>query len=148
MWLGFLFKQKAAYEVRISDWSADVFSSDLDLPGLDGDGDRRRADPHDVAIAAQHVANGDRPDEGHRLDADGDHAAAGAAGGGEAAGDVHLAEHPAAEDIAVRIGVRRHGGGAGVHLAARLALRVAVAGGGQAGESTRLKSSHQLAARM
>src|SRR3546814_4668597 len=26
----FLFKQKTAYEVRISDWSSDVFSSDLE----------------------------------------------------------------------------------------------------------------------
>src|SRR3546814_8419054 len=30
----FFFKQKTAYEMRISDWSSDVFSSDL------GDGDR------------------------------------------------------------------------------------------------------------
>src|SRR3546814_8225610 len=32
--LGFFFKQKTAYEMRISDWSSDVCSSDL------GDGDR------------------------------------------------------------------------------------------------------------
>src|SRR3546814_7898735 len=29
----FLFKQKTAYEVRISDWSSDVCSSDLDRDG-------------------------------------------------------------------------------------------------------------------
>src|SRR3546814_2347653 len=29
----FFFKQKTAYEVRISDWSSDVCSSDLLLPG-------------------------------------------------------------------------------------------------------------------
>src|SRR3546814_15347983 len=29
MWLLFLFKQKTAYELRISDWSSDVCSSDL-----------------------------------------------------------------------------------------------------------------------
>src|SRR3546814_9410171 len=29
----FLFKQKTAYEMRISDWSSDVCSSDLDLSG-------------------------------------------------------------------------------------------------------------------
>src|SRR3546814_6721804 len=36
--LCFLFKQKTAYEMRISDWSSDVCSSDLyELPGrLDG----------------------------------------------------------------------------------------------------------------
>src|SRR3546814_11791928 len=53
----FFFKQKTAYEMRISDWSSDVCSSDLDLqrsrdlvavrhPGLD------RADParHPAAV--------------------------------------------------------------------------------------------------
>src|SRR3546814_7363449 len=29
----FFFKQKTAYEMRISDWSSDVCSSDLDTPG-------------------------------------------------------------------------------------------------------------------
>src|SRR3546814_5029833 len=29
MWVGFFFKQKTAYEMRISDWSSDVCSSDL-----------------------------------------------------------------------------------------------------------------------
>src|SRR3546814_1812881 len=29
----FFFKQKTAYEMRISDWSSDVCSSDLDGPG-------------------------------------------------------------------------------------------------------------------
>src|SRR3546814_1831692 len=28
----FFFKQKTAYEMRISDWSSDVYSSDLPLP--------------------------------------------------------------------------------------------------------------------
>src|SRR3546814_10774053 len=33
----FFFKQKTAYEMRISDWSSDVCSSDLDVvPGLRG----------------------------------------------------------------------------------------------------------------
>src|SRR3546814_6342156 len=30
----FFFKQKTAYEVRISDWSSDVCSSDLSAPGF------------------------------------------------------------------------------------------------------------------
>src|SRR3546814_3293274 len=34
----FFFKQKTAYEMRISDWSSDVCSSDL-LSGFDGEGD-------------------------------------------------------------------------------------------------------------
>src|SRR3546814_2482779 len=29
MWLGFFFKQKRSYEMRIRDWSSDVCSSDL-----------------------------------------------------------------------------------------------------------------------
>src|SRR3546814_7621968 len=32
----FFFKQKTAYEVRISDWSSDVCSSDLDDPAAHG----------------------------------------------------------------------------------------------------------------
>src|SRR3546814_7341933 len=34
MWFVFFFKQKTAYEMRISDWSSDVCSSDL-IPSLD-----------------------------------------------------------------------------------------------------------------
>src|SRR3546814_2147862 len=37
MWCFFFFKQKTAYEVRISDWSSDVCSSDLLAPCRDGD---------------------------------------------------------------------------------------------------------------
>src|SRR3546814_5852902 len=33
----FFFKQKTAYEMRISDWSSDVCSSDLDAAGPAGD---------------------------------------------------------------------------------------------------------------
>src|SRR3546814_2139815 len=37
--LFFFFKQKTAYEMRISDWSSDVCSSDLDrVAFVDGDG--------------------------------------------------------------------------------------------------------------
>src|SRR3546814_3396221 len=32
----FFFKQKTAYEMRISDWSSDVCSSDLDVPAFSG----------------------------------------------------------------------------------------------------------------
>src|SRR3546814_3877352 len=32
----FFFKQKTAYDMRISDWSSDVCSSDLDVPVLVG----------------------------------------------------------------------------------------------------------------
>src|SRR3546814_6536893 len=43
----FFFKQKTAYEMRISDWSSDVCSSDL---LLDGAVDFRRTEPEAVAI--------------------------------------------------------------------------------------------------
>src|SRR3546814_10130315 len=39
----FFFKQKTAYELRISDWSSDVCSSDLVPAVLPGVRDRRRA---------------------------------------------------------------------------------------------------------
>src|SRR3546814_3917439 len=39
--LFFFFKQKTAYEMRISDWSSDVCSSDLGRPGVAGPGGRR-----------------------------------------------------------------------------------------------------------
>src|SRR3546814_6446462 len=34
LYLFFFFKQKTAYEMRISDWSSDVCSSDLQVPDL------------------------------------------------------------------------------------------------------------------
>src|SRR3546814_9591031 len=49
--LFFFFKQKTAYEMRISDWSSDVCSSDLDPAGIDLGYDRelRRAAAQDGA---------------------------------------------------------------------------------------------------
>src|SRR3546814_4289179 len=44
----FFFKQKTAYEMRISDWSSDVCSSDLRHGGVDADG-RRGGAHHPVA---------------------------------------------------------------------------------------------------
>src|SRR3546814_20688943 len=41
--LFFFFKQKTAYEMRISDWSSDVCSSDLKRIPRDGGGERRRS---------------------------------------------------------------------------------------------------------
>src|SRR3546814_20910602 len=54
----FFFKQKTAYEMRISDWSSDVCSSDLvrqrfahgSLYRLQAIGEHRREDPHEPAI--------------------------------------------------------------------------------------------------
>src|SRR3546814_7019511 len=47
----FFFKQKTAYEMRISDWSSDVCSSDLDI----GHGDRRGQMPEGNMIAAERL---------------------------------------------------------------------------------------------
>src|SRR3546814_990080 len=46
----FFFKQKTAYEMRISDWSSDVCSSDL--VGIDARGDRVIIARAEVAIGA------------------------------------------------------------------------------------------------
>src|SRR3546814_2560755 len=43
-WLFFFFKQKTAYEMRISDWSSDVCSSDLN-PVLGGQTDEHDGKP-------------------------------------------------------------------------------------------------------
>src|SRR3546814_4541017 len=55
----FFFKQKTAYELRISDWSSDVCSSDLLLRGRDGDGGR-------VLLAWDGAGNGHRDHRGRR----------------------------------------------------------------------------------
>src|SRR3546814_3141991 len=47
--VGFFFKQKTAYEMRISDWSSDVCSSDLALPDTVA---RRCGMPARAAVAA------------------------------------------------------------------------------------------------
>src|SRR3546814_3248910 len=46
----FFFKQKTAYEMRISDWSSDVCSSDLEAQGVRIAVQRRRADKRARAI--------------------------------------------------------------------------------------------------
>src|SRR3546814_6778377 len=59
----FFFKQKTAYEMRISDWSSDVCSSDLfeaafyarDLPSLHGDVVARIAGPIARPVAEVHA---------------------------------------------------------------------------------------------
>src|SRR3546814_10448746 len=57
--LFFFFKQKTAYEVRISDWSSDVCSSDL----ADGRGDDRRGDGEARARGRRHAPSVAAPGE-------------------------------------------------------------------------------------
>src|SRR3546814_19799736 len=56
----FFFKQKTAYEMRISDWSSDVCSSDLQMAagGVAGDDDAARRDDVVGGVA---VEPGERP---------------------------------------------------------------------------------------
>src|SRR3546814_11891864 len=72
----FFFKQKTAYEMRISDWSSDVCSSDLAIAKLhvgglavpvQGEVTAIVLDQHDQAIAV-HPANVDDAALRHRLD--------------------------------------------------------------------------------
>src|SRR3546814_5174865 len=61
-WLFFFFKQKTAYEMRISDWSSDVCSSDLGR----AIGDPARRDEH-----GRQIADAERADDaGHLVAAD------------------------------------------------------------------------------
>src|SRR3546814_6228334 len=55
--LVFFFKQKTAYEMRISDWSSDVCASDL----ADVEHDRRRSGGAEAVEAVQHAGH-----QGHR----------------------------------------------------------------------------------
>src|SRR3546814_3090221 len=52
----FFFKQKTAYEMRISDWSSDVCSSDVVCHGIPGD--RKMADGEIVNIDVTVVLDG------------------------------------------------------------------------------------------
>src|SRR3546814_9083652 len=83
--LVFFFKQKTAYEMRISDWSSDVCSSDLRDPFREGAQEQRfgnavrvRAD-HPNRLPARLVAVADRT----------------------------VAQHPPLQRVAVRIGIER-----------------------------------------
>src|SRR3546814_7085113 len=63
--LFFFFKQKTAYEVRISDWSSDVCSSDLDLAFGERFGVGREAGAKPFAL--RDVEHGKAFEEGNRL---------------------------------------------------------------------------------
>src|SRR3546814_3368534 len=68
----FFFKQKTAYEMRISDWSSDVCSSDLrvrDAPVEDDRGLDPRVDRAEAGIDLGNHAAGDRRVGLQRVDA-------------------------------------------------------------------------------
>src|SRR3546814_7003664 len=67
MYLFFVFKQKTAYEMRISDWSSDVCSSDLDdEEGQAGDDHREGREPVEPVGEVHGVAEAD--DQHHYKD--------------------------------------------------------------------------------
>src|SRR3546814_6637334 len=61
---GCFFTQNAAYEMRISDWSSDVCSSDLDGSLASGDGGRRtaslRQDPLRIEVGHSEIGTMER----------------------------------------------------------------------------------------
>src|SRR3954462_13056796 len=75
---------------------------------LDRHGDRGGADALELDVERQHVADLHRLLEYELLHRDGGDAAARDAAGDGAAGDVHLRHDPAAEYVAVLVGVGRH----------------------------------------
>src|SRR3546814_4256074 len=62
-WCFFLFNQKTAYEIRISDWSSDVCSSDLNIT-IFGDGSRCQNYIHVEDAANMLIALGSSPKNG------------------------------------------------------------------------------------
>src|SRR3546814_19878310 len=71
----FFIKQKTAYEMRISDWSSDVCSSDL-VGGADAALALNRLDQHRAGFGANRVAQPVHVAEGPEVDAFGDRAGA------------------------------------------------------------------------
>src|SRR3546814_2107174 len=66
----FFFKQKTAYEMRISYWSSDVCSSDLVEPATDHLGDQLRILRHPVIILGVGLADRVRKTGARRIDED------------------------------------------------------------------------------
>src|SRR3546814_10512406 len=64
----FFFKQKTAYEMRISDWSSDVCSSDLGQ-GAEGDGPRAGRQRRMAGLREVHPRTQPRDGEAQRLTA-------------------------------------------------------------------------------
>src|SRR3546814_7977222 len=60
LFIFFFFKQKTAYEMRISDWSSDVCSSDLSSSSMSGAAGARRS-PRTKLPAGNHIQKGQPP---------------------------------------------------------------------------------------
>src|SRR5580692_1710733 len=86
--------------------------------GLHRHRDRAASDPRHMAVDADEIADPDRLVKSHGLHRHGGDPALRPAGGDGAAGNIHLRQHPAAENIAVGIHVGWHRRGADDRLAA------------------------------
>src|SRR3546814_9632956 len=122
MWLFFFFKQKTAYEMRISDWSSDVCSSDLaERLGKDARQVFRKAAAGDVGERL-HAAGLERGKAGAHVDAGRlqqrlAEADVGREGGGVSVVEPRAFDHPADQREAV--GSQAGGGEAEHHVAGR-----------------------------
>src|SRR3546814_3350764 len=131
----FFFKQKTAYEMRISDWSSDVCSSDLAqhldaaLVGQVDDLDAVLAQPLDPAVEVHRLAHH------HRADVELPHQAAAVPARGERGDHDGVAIAALAAGLAEGVGFAVHGRGAFLHPAI-------VAAAEHERKSTRLTSSH------
>jgi len=88
------------------------------------DGDRGSADPDQRGVHGDEIADINRLAEIHGFDRHRDGAGFRDLGGENAAADIHLAEQPAAEDIAVLVGVGGHRQRADTEIANRLRLGI------------------------
>ena len=84
--------------------------------------DRRAPDPHQIGVDRNEIADIDGFAKVHRLDRNGHGAGFRDLGSEHAAADIHLAQQPAAEDVAIGVGIGRHRQGADAEIAARLGL--------------------------
>src|ERR1700722_5705569 len=92
-------------------------------PGLEMDRNRSLADPDQIGVHGNQIADENRLAEIHRVDSDGHRARFYGLGCKDSAADIHLAEQPAAENIAVLVGVGRHRQRADAEIAAWLDFR-------------------------
>lgn len=98
-------------EAGVGDLGA-VFGGAGAAPGFDFDGDGGAPGGDQIGIDGEFVADAHGLQEFHRFHGDGGAAALAAPGGGDAGGHVHLRHQPAAENVAGRVGIGRHGGDA------------------------------------
>src|SRR3546814_4618217 len=124
-----LFKQKTAYEMRISDWSSDVCSSDLGI--VDEDADRKdQREQADAVDRVAHAVGGEHGEQDRR--------------GNDDRRDRRLAPADGATDE------RRDGNRADAEveeqLVRLLVRRLAVVARGR--QSTRMNASHYCPSRM